>query len=185
MWIRIIYIWCPACGLLLHGIAKRNSSHEREREKSRGMWLNERKISSPLMLSALCLCFGGPYAYGSKFAWKRPYSWPASSGYHAQPCRIAELAIPNCKPWSELRFVFCSKPQSRLERPDSCRGSPDLSGQSWFSKLGCAQGERGRRGQQGQAPATHRQDGLNRFPAAEISLGKILGCVEPKPRAQA
>lgn len=184
IWIRIISIWCPACGLLLLGITKRNSSRMREREvEAHGTKKGKHYLKPCFSLIFFCpffICFRG---CESNSAWKKPYAWPAPSVWQL-PKRAMQCWLFHIASHSQ-NFIFHFQSQSRIECPVSCNGSLNLSGQPYFSKRGCAWGGREKKRQQGQAPATLRQDALNQFPAAEIGLSKIAVCMEPKPRAQA
>lgn len=173
MWIRIISIWYPACGLFLHGIAKRNSIHMRER--SRSTRYKERKTSSPAMLQPSVYILGVLMHMGVSL----PGKGPVLDQLHlCNSCQTEPLlALPHCKPWSEFLFVSCSPSQSRPEHTASCTSSKKLSSQLSFNRLGSAWGGRGKRGGKTRL--------LNCFTAAEIRLGKIAGCMEPKSPARA
>lgn len=173
MWIRIISIWYPACGLFLHGIAKRNSIHMRER--SRCTRYKERKTSSPAMRQPLVYILGLLMHVGLNL----PGKGPVLDQLHLRNSCQTEplLALPHCKPWSELLFVSCSPSQSRPEHTASCTSSKKLSSQLSCNRLGSAWGGRRKRGGKTRL--------LNCFTAAEMRLGKIAGCMEPKPQAWA
>lgn len=114
IWIRIISIWCPACGLLLLGITKRNSSRMREREvEAHGTKKGKHCLKpcfSLIFFRPFFICFRG---CESNSAWKKPYAWPAPSVWQL-PKRAMQCWLFHIASHSQ-NFIFHFQSQSRIE----------------------------------------------------------------------